>query len=302
MSQNGGGGEFQAIQLAAEVQCYCVNNEMEAPFQKDLDGVLSLMSHSAIDESEDSFAHRRARYKAKPMDYQQKRREEALEQQKNARLDRTVLARKLAAIRPLAESKGANGGNENATAEALAKQQGFSTPSTGGKSKKWKQYAGQLQIPEPLVEIPPDFLDNWLCVPNPVGMATGILPPFLSLSYYYRFIRSEVSRNRLSGYNICNPHRRICLLCVCCSVALRDLISCLVSFNSLLPGGSESTGTKADQFCILDCVYSEAQMTFHILDVLCWNARVFYDLESAGRQIWAKSRVVEDGPYGPQCL
>jgi hypothetical protein len=39
-------------------------------------------------------------------------------------------------------------------------------------------------------------------------------------------------------------------------------------------------------------------MTFFIVDVLCWNARVFYDLEAAGRQIWAKSRVHEDGPFG----
>jgi hypothetical protein len=144
------------------------------PKRDDVDALVSLMTNAAeVDDSDDAFAHRRARFKAKPMDHQQKRREEALQQQKDKRLDRTILARKLASVQEPKPIDLTHQAPISDTQDVQMVPKGGSSArgsrDTNFETQQRKLYMDQLQLPEPLIEIPTDFIDNWMCVPIPAG-------------------------------------------------------------------------------------------------------------------------------------
>lgn len=41
----------------------------------------------------------------------------------------------------------------------------------------------------------------------------------------------------------------------------------------------ELTASVRAVFCILDCIYSEAEQTYYILDVMCWRGHPVYDCQ-----------------------
>lgn len=53
-------------------------------------------------------------------------------------------------------------------------------------------------------------------------------------------------------------------------------------FDLALAGGLGSARTSwylCAVYCILDCIYSEAQQTYYILDVMCWRGHPVYDCQ-----------------------
>ncbi|KAG7243228.1 hypothetical protein CRUP_025517, partial [Coryphaenoides rupestris] len=57
---------------------------------------------------------------------------------------------------------------------------------------------------------------------------------------------------------------------------------CVNRFPSLLP-----------DYTILDCIYSEMDRTFYILDVMCWRGHPVYDCPTEFRFYWLQSKVQE---------
>uniref|UniRef100_UPI00358F2423 snurportin-1 isoform X2 n=1 Tax=Myxine glutinosa TaxID=7769 RepID=UPI00358F2423 len=68
---------------------------------------------------------------------------------------------------------------------------------------------------------------------------------------------------------------------------------CVNRFPSLLPGGTRKHTTRKE-YSILDCVFSEANRTYYILDVMCWRGHPLYDCETEFRFYWLQSKLQED--------
>ncbi|XP_010329151.3 snurportin-1 isoform X2 [Saimiri boliviensis] len=68
---------------------------------------------------------------------------------------------------------------------------------------------------------------------------------------------------------------------------------CVNRFPSLLPGGNRRNSTAKD-YTILDCIYSEVNQTYYILDVMCWRGHPFYDCQTDFRFYWIHSKLPEE--------
>lgn len=44
-------------------------------------------------------------------------------------------------------------------------------------------------------------------------------------------------------------------------------------------GSARTSSCLCTVYCILDCIYSEAQQTYYILDVMCWRGHPVYDCQ-----------------------
>ena len=56
------------------------------------------------------------------------------------------------------------------------------------------------------------------------------------------------------------------------------------SFPSSLPGGNRNQSRgKQNRYTILDCIYSESNSMFYILDMMCWDGFQYYDCETEFR-------------------
>ncbi|KFO89921.1 Snurportin-1, partial [Buceros rhinoceros silvestris] len=73
---------------------------------------------------------------------------------------------------------------------------------------------------------------------------------------------------------------------------------CVNRFPSLLPGGNRHNSTSEKVFCILDCIYSEAEQTYYILDVMCWRGHPVYDCQTDFRFFWLFSKIQEEEGLG----
>ena len=117
----------------------------------------------------------------------------------------------------------------------------------------------QLMFAESLEELPEDLSSNWRIVFCPAGKRCLVV----------------ASQARTRAYSKTG-------------VLLR-------TFASLLPGGSPlSQGNCRTDFSILDCVFEEMTMTFHVLDVMCWRSHPFYDCEADFRFFWLGVRLQEE--------
>ncbi|XP_031524347.1 snurportin-1 isoform X2 [Papio anubis] len=105
-----------------------------------------------------------------------------------------------------------------------------------------KRYANQLMLSEWLIDVPSDLGREWIVVVCPVGKRALIVASRGSTSAYTK-----------SGY-------------------------CVNRFSSLLPGGNRRNSTAKD-YTILDCIYSEVNQTYYVLDVMCWRGHPFYDCQ-----------------------
>ncbi|XP_053741827.1 snurportin-1 [Synchiropus splendidus] len=120
-----------------------------------------------------------------------------------------------------------------------------------------KLYADQLMLSEWLVDVPPELDTDWLMVVCPIGKRSLIVASKGSTAAYTK-----------SGY-------------------------CVNRFPSLLPGGNRHNSTKGKDYTILDCIYSEVDRTYYILDVMCWSGHPVYDCSTEFRFFWLQSKVQE---------
>nr|XP_003943047.2 snurportin-1 isoform X1 [Saimiri boliviensis boliviensis]XP_010329149.2 snurportin-1 isoform X1 [Saimiri boliviensis boliviensis]XP_010329150.2 snurportin-1 isoform X1 [Saimiri boliviensis boliviensis]XP_039324872.1 snurportin-1 isoform X1 [Saimiri boliviensis boliviensis] len=120
-----------------------------------------------------------------------------------------------------------------------------------------KRYANQLMLSEWLIDVPSDLGQEWIVVVCPVGKRALIIASRGSTSAYTK-----------SGY-------------------------CVNRFPSLLPGGNRRNSTAKD-YTILDCIYSEVNQTYYILDVMCWRGHPFYDCQTDFRFYWIHSKLPEE--------
>ncbi|TKC43438.1 hypothetical protein EI555_016833 [Monodon monoceros] len=122
-----------------------------------------------------------------------------------------------------------------------------------------KRYANQLMLSEWLIDVPSDLDQEWIVVVCPVGKRALIVASRGSTSAYTK-----------SGY-------------------------CVSSFSSLLPGGNRRNSATTKDYTILDCIYSEVNQTYYVLDVMCWRGHPFYDCQTDFRFYWMHSKLPEEG-------
>ncbi|XP_072881033.1 snurportin-1 [Hemitrygon akajei] len=127
------------------------------------------------------------------------------------------------------------------------------------KKKLPKRYANQLMLSEWLVDVPADLAEEWLLVVCPVGKRTLIIASKGSTAAYTR-----------SGF-------------------------CVNRFPSLLPGGNRHNSAIGKDYTILDCIYSDVERTFFVLDVMCWRGHPVYDCQTEFRFFWLQSKLQEEG-------
>ncbi|XP_064474621.1 snurportin-1-like isoform X2 [Ornithodoros turicata] len=123
--------------------------------------------------------------------------------------------------------------------------------------KPERSYKNQLMLSEWLVDVPEDLEENWIVVPCPVGKRCLVVA--------YKGRTRAYGKN---GYNI-------------------------LSFPSLLPGGCNAYSGKRSDYCLLDCIYSESNSVFYILDIMCWSSHPVFDSEAEFRFCWLQTKLAE---------
>lgn len=123
--------------------------------------------------------------------------------------------------------------------------------------KPGKFYRNQLMLSEWLVEVPADLEEEWQLVVCPVGKRCLVVSS--------RGMTSVYTKN---GYML---HR----------------------FPTMLPGGSRSFGGCNQDATIFDCIYSELESVYYILDIMTWNGYPLYDSETEFRFYWLHTKYNE---------
>ncbi|KAK7021309.1 hypothetical protein SK128_003971 [Halocaridina rubra] len=115
-----------------------------------------------------------------------------------------------------------------------------------------RKYRNFLMLSEWLVDVPNNFATEYFAVPCPVGKRTLIVSG-----------RGKTCAYTRSGYK-------------------------LNQFPSLLPGGSRRYGSG--EYAMLDCIYSQSNKTYYILDVMCWVNQSVIGCDTFFRFEWLKAR------------
>uniref|UniRef100_UPI00398E7DB4 snurportin-1 n=1 Tax=Pristiophorus japonicus TaxID=55135 RepID=UPI00398E7DB4 len=149
-------------------------------------------------------------------------------------------------------------GGEDSGDESERKEEHDEMEVELAKKKLPKRYANQLMLSEWLVDVPSDLVEEWLLVVCPVGKRTLIVASKGSTAAYSR-----------SGF-------------------------CVNRFPSLLPGGNRHNSAIGKDYTILDCIYSEVDRTFFVLDVMCWRGHPVYDCQTEFRFFWLQSKLQEE--------
>ena len=66
------------------------------------------------------------------------------------------------------------------------------------------------------------------------------------------------------------------------------------SFPSNLPGGNRNQSRGKDKYTILDCIYSESNSIFYILDMMCWDGFPYYNCDTEFRLSWVQQKFIEN--------
>ncbi|XP_028922492.1 snurportin-1-like [Ornithorhynchus anatinus] len=125
-----------------------------------------------------------------------------------------------------------------------------------------KRYANQLMLSEWLIDVPSDLAQEWIVVVCPVGKRALIVASRGSTAAYTK-----------SGF-------------------------CVNRFPSLLPGGNRHNSVTGKDYTILDCIYSEVNQTYYVLDVMCWRGHPIYDCQTDFRFYWVHSKLSEEEGLG----
>lgn len=129
--------------------------------------------------------------------------------------------------------------------------------SEPGKRRKrgTRAYRNILMLSEWMVQVPERFEEDWLMIVCPVGKRCAVV--------------SSQGRTRSFA---------------------RNGFEFLNKFPSLLPGGNGNSRGAAKQNAILDCLFSESERTFYVLDVILWNGVSFYGCHTDFRFFWLDSK------------
>ncbi|KAG9337015.1 hypothetical protein JZ751_029874 [Albula glossodonta] len=198
---------------------------------------------------------RLAQYKSKYSVLEQsERRRRFLELQKTKRLNYVNHARRLAE----GDWTGSDSEEEVEKLEADMQEAGQKEEEEGMEIEQRKKlprhYANQLMLSEWLVDVPPDLDTEWLMVVCPVGKRCLVIASKGSTAVYTK-----------SGY-------------------------CVNRFPSLLPGGNRHNSAMGKDYTILDCIFSEVDRAYYILDIMCWRGHPVYDCSvRAGVTVWAST-------------
>ncbi|XP_041966122.1 snurportin-1 isoform X2 [Alosa alosa] len=228
----------------------------------DLTKALSVSFTVSQDHNNISAPHPRlCQYKSKYSVLEQgERRRRFLDFQKTKRLNYVNHARHLAD----GDWTGADS-EEEETAEMDMKPQGSQEDAEDQNmeiqriKKLPKHYANQLMLSEWLVEVPAELDSDWLLVVCPVGKRSLVIASKGSTAAYTK-----------SGY-------------------------CVNRFASVLPGGNKHNSAVGKDYTILDCIFSEVDRTYYILDVMCWRGHPVYDCSTEFRFFWLQSKMEEEG-------
>ncbi|KAI1904048.1 hypothetical protein AGOR_G00001670 [Albula goreensis] len=202
---------------------------------------------------------RLAQYKSKYSVLEQsERRRRFLELQKTKRLNYVNHARRLAE----GDWTGSDSEEEVEKLEADMQEAGQKEEEEGMEIEQRKKlprhYANQLMLSEWLVDVPPDLDTEWLMVVCPVGKRCLVIASKGSTAVYTK-----------SGY-------------------------CVNRFPSLLPGGNRHNSAMGKDYTILDCIFSEVDRAYYILDIMCWRGHPVYDCSTEFRFFWLQSKVQEE--------
>lgn len=184
---------------------------------------------------------RLAQYKSKYSILEQsERRRRFLELQKEKRLNYVNHARRLAdGDWTTADSEDEE--DEEKTSQPQLENSADEEGMEIEQKKLPKHYANQLMLSEWLVDVPADLSSDWLMVVCPVGKRSLVVASKGSTSSFTK-----------SGY-------------------------CVNRFPSLIPGGKRHNSSLGKDYTILDCIYSDLDRTYYILDVMCWRGHPVYD-------------------------
>ncbi|BDA44230.1 Snurportin-1 [Coccomyxa sp. Obi] len=204
---------------------------------------------------------RRVERQCKTSHYQEKRRLEALSRQRAWRRDLTAQARQLALSEQTTAASSAASQVEDLdhSHDTSANIRGKERHSASGLhgSGLPSYFSNQLMQHEWLTDIPGDLASNWLVMPRAEGRRCLVIASR----------QRTVSRTR-SGY-------------------------ILHSFASALPGGSRAMHGNAEAFTILDTIFSEADSTYFVIDVMAWSGYLLYDCTAEFRSFWIQSKLAE---------
>jgi len=121
-----------------------------------------------------------------------------------------------------------------------------------------RTYSKQLMLSEWLVEVPEDLEDNWLLLLCPEGRRNLVVASNGQTKVYSK-----------SGKQV-------------------------KSFPSHLPGGNRSQGRARQKYTLLDCIFSDTNGIFYILDMMCWDGYQYYDCDTEFRLTWVQQKFVEN--------
>merc|ERR1712203_1248530 len=120
-----------------------------------------------------------------------------------------------------------------------------------------KTYKNQLMLSEWLVEVPVDLAERWLLILCPEGRRNLVIAANGSTKVFSK-----------SGKQV-------------------------KSFPSNLPGGNRNQNRR-NTYTILDCVFSESNSIFYILDMMCWDGFTYYNCDTEFRLSWIQSKFIEN--------
>nr|AQY17497.1 snurportin-1 [Liriodendron chinense] len=136
----------------------------------------------------------------------------------------------------------------------------------GSAARRW--FARQLMLPEWMIDIPPRLDCDWYVFPRPAGKRCFV-----------------VSSNGMTVSRLRNG-------------------SILHHFPSALPSGARTKDISgpAHSFCILDCIFHEADQTYYVIDMVCWRGYPLHDCSAEFRFFWLNSKLAETGACNPPSL
>jgi len=123
--------------------------------------------------------------------------------------------------------------------------------------RMYKSYKNQLMLSEWLVEIPEDIKTHWILILCPEGRRNFVIASNGLTKVYSK-----------SG-------------------------KLVKKFPSNLPGGNRNQ-MRRQKYSILDCVFSEKEKIFYILDMMCWDGFQYYDCDTEFRLSWVQQKFIEN--------
>jgi len=210
---------------------------------------------------------------------QRRRQKQMFERQKQTRSDRVKLARMLGQDSAPAEDSSApevpqapataTPHAEGAGGDAMPPQR---SPGDGDArvARRGRRgsvdleedvWAGQVMMPDWMVEVPDALQDKWLVAPRPQGKRCLVL----------------ASQGK--------------------TVARLRTGRVLQVFASVLPNGGPGRGagrTGGQDSTVLDCIYAEELGCFFICDVLCWKGHALVDCTAEFRFFWLQQKWAEE--------